>query len=298
MRWKSDLLLLFVAAIWGSGFVAQRLATSQISTLYFNGSRFLLAALFVFVLSRATRRLFSDAIPVHSDQKQFLWMILAGVLLFSGSYFQQAGLETTTVGNASFITGLYVVLIPLILFIFGRQQISTYAWLAVGLAAVGGMLLSLHGTFQLAPGDALEMIGAVLWALHVILGGRLASRGIDPLRFSVIQFATCGLLNLGLAVVLEPQGLLSMVTAWQVIFYSALIPIGLGFTLQIFGQKHAPAVDAAIILSMEAVFGTFFGYLFLGELLSPRQLLGCLLILAAMILAQIRPGARLEVKAA
>jgi drug/metabolite transporter (DMT)-like permease len=298
MRWKSDLLLLFVAAIWGSGFVAQRLATSQISTLYFNGSRFLLAALFVFVLSRATRRLFSDAIPVHSDQKQFLWMILAGVLLFSGSYFQQAGLETTTVGNASFITGLYVVLIPLILFIFGRQQISTYAWLAVGLAAVGGMLLSLQGKFQLAPGDALEMIGAVLWALHVILVGRLASRGIDPLRFSVIQFATCGLLNLGLAVVLEPQGLLSMVTAWQVIFYSALIPIGLGFTLQIFGQKHAPAVDAAIILSMEAVFGTFFGYLFLGELLSPRQLLGCLLILAAMILAQIRPGARLEVKAA
>ena len=296
MRWKSDLLLLFVAAIWGSGFVAQRLATTQISTLYFNAGRFLLAGVFVFILARILRRVSEDTAPIQIDRELFPWMILAGGLLFAAAFLQQAGLVTTTVGNASFITGLYVVLIPLILFVFARQQISTYAWLAVGLAAVGGMLLSLQGRFQLAPGDALELIGAVLWALHVILVGRLAGRGVNVLQFSVIQFVTCGLLNLVLALVLEPQGLPSLVTAWPVILYSALIPIGLGFTLQIAGQRHAPAVDAAIILSMEAVFGTVFGYLFLGELLSPRQLLGCALILAAMILAQLRPGSALEMK--
>jgi drug/metabolite transporter (DMT)-like permease len=156
------------------------------------------------------------------------------------------------------------------------------------------MLLSLQGEFRLAKGDTLEMIGAVLWALHVIMVGRLASQGANVLWFSAIQFATCGLLNFLLAVGLDPQGIGSMIVSWPVIVYSGIIPIGMGFSLQIAGQKHAPAVDAAIILSMEAVFGTLFGYLFLHELLSPRQLLGCALLLVAMILAQLGPEPKAE----
>lgn len=284
MRWKADLTLLFVAAVWGSGFVAQRLATTQLSTEYFNSGRFLLAALLLLGLALIQHK------KPEVRQAEIPWMMLAGVLLFAAAWLQQAGLVTTTISNASFITGMYVVLVPLILLVIFKNRVSWLSWVAVFLAALGVMLLSLQGEFRLARGDALELIGAVLWAFHVILVGRLAGRGASVLWFSVIQFATCGLLNLGLGLFLDPQGLVSLVGAWPVVVYSGILPIGMGFTLQIAGQKHAPAVDAAIILSMEAVFGTLFGYLFLQELLSPRQLFGCALLLVAMILAQLRPA--------
>jgi drug/metabolite transporter (DMT)-like permease len=284
VRWKSDLILLFVAGIWGSGFVAQRLATGELSTLYYNGGRFLVAALMMVVMALLRRQ------RQEVTRQEAPWMVLAGVLLFAAAFLQQAGLVTTSIGNASFITGMYVVLVPLILFVVWKKHISWLSWVAVLMAALGIMLLSLQGELRLAQGDLLELIGAVLWALHVILVGRLASQGADVLWFSAIQFATCGFLNLALALGLEPQGVSSLAASWKLIVYSGILPIGLGFSLQIAGQKHAPAVDAAIILSMEAVFGTLFGYLFLRELLAPRQLLGCALLLAAMILAQLNPG--------
>ncbi len=299
MRWKSDLILLFVAAIWGSGFVAQRLAASnQLSALYFNGARFLVAGVFVFLISRVGRRFLGDSAPAKVERKQIPWMMLVGTLLFGGAYLQQAGLETTSIGNTSFITGLYVVMIPLIVSILWREKVSLYAWIAVSLAAIGGLLLSLQGELRFAKGDVLVFIGAFVWAFHVIMVGRVAARGVDVLVFSVVQFITCGVLNIALALILDPQGLALVPASWQAILYSALIPIGMGFTLQIVGQRHAPAVDAAIILSMEAVFGGLFGYLFMQELMTPRQLAGCGLILAAMILAQVRPGETSRVKSA
>jgi drug/metabolite transporter (DMT)-like permease len=225
----------------------------------------------------------------QGEWKQIPWMMLAGTFLFAAAGLQQAGLFTTTIGNASFITGLYVVLVPLILFVVWKKQVHWLSWLAVGIAVIGVMLLSLQGEFRLAPGDGLELMGAVMWALHVLLVGRLASKGANILWFSVIQFSVCGLLNLLLALIVEPAGVQSLISSWQVVVYSAIFPIGLGFSLQIAGQKHAPPIDAAIILSTEAVFGTFFGYLFLNELLTIRQLFGCALILAAMILAQLKP---------
>jgi len=285
LRWKSDLILLLVAAVWGSGFVAQRLAAASLSTFYFNGGRFLLAAALLLPLAH-----FQRAGQPGVERKQIPWMMLAGALLFAASGLQQAGLATTSIGNASFITGLYVVIVPIILFFALRQRVSALSWFAVFLAAAGVALLSLQGEFSIAPGDVLELLGAVMWALHIILLGRIAGQGANVLWFSVIQFATCGALNLVLALVLDPQGINTLAPAWGTIAYSAVFPIGVGFTLQIAGQKHAPPLDAAIILSMEAVFGTLFGYLFLQEVLSPRQLIGCALLLAAMILAQIRVG--------
>jgi drug/metabolite transporter (DMT)-like permease len=303
MRWKADLTLLFVAAIWGTGFVAQRLATTQLGTFYFNGGRFLLAALVVFALSRFQKQAHENEgqhpeagqLPKQLPQqlprqlpKQLPWMALAGVLLFAGAGLQQAGLVTTSIGNASFITGLYVVLVPLIMLVFLGQRVTWVSWVAVGVAAMGAMLLSLQGELRLAPGDLLELLGALLWALHIILVGRLAAQGVDALALSTVQMAICGVLNLALALAIDPRGLGSLAAAWPVVVYSALFPIGMGFTLQITGQKHAPPVDAAIIMSMEAVFATLFGFLFLKELLSIQQLIGCALILSAMILAQVR----------
>jgi drug/metabolite transporter (DMT)-like permease len=278
-RWKSDLILLLVAAVWGSGFVAQRLAAASLGAFYFNGGRFLLAALLLLPLTRFRWLGSAGRLP---------WMALAGTLLFAAAGFQQAGLATTTIGNASFITGLYVVLVPLLVFLIWRRPISWLTLVATGVAAVGVGLLSLQGELRLSPGDALELAGAFMWACHVILVGRLADQGIDVLWFAIIQFTVCGALSLVLAFVLDPPGAAAISASWVAILYSAVLPIGVGFTLQAAGQKGAPAVDAAIILSMEAVFGTLFGYLFLNELLSARQLFGCALILLAMILAQFR----------
>jgi drug/metabolite transporter (DMT)-like permease len=288
MRWKSDLLLLFVAAIWGSGFVAQRLAAASLGTFYFNAGRFLLAAVLLLPLTRLKWR---------GERRLIPWMMLAGCLLFAAAGLQQAGLKTTSIGNASFITGLYVVLVPVFVFFIWRRKISWISLAATLIAAFGVGLLSLQGEFRLAPGDLLELFGALLWALHVILVGRLADQGIDFVWFAVVQFSVCGLLSLLLAVGLDPQGAAAFSVTWQAVLYSALVPIGLGFTLQAVGQKGAPAVDAAIILSMEAVFGTLFGYLFLNELLSPRQLVGCVLILAAMLITQLRPVESLPAEA-
>lgn len=297
MRLKADLILLAAAFVWGSGFVAQRYAALRMSTFSFNGWRFLIAALVIFLFTSMYQRKNSGPAP-QIDRKQMSWMMLAGALLFLASGLQQAGLATTSIGNASFITGLYVVLVPLILSLIWRHQVPWLSWVAVGLSVIGVMLLSLQGELRVSSGDALELAGAVMWAFQIILVGWLAGRGANVLQFSIIQFATCGVLNLALAVVLDPAGVLALEETWAAVLYSALFPIAMGFSLQILGQRHAPPVDASIIMSTEAVFGTLFGFFFLGELLNPQQILGCVLIMAAMVMAQLRPGEALKLDAA
>jgi len=277
MRLKADLTLFFVAVIWGSGFVAQRLAASNhLGAFLFNGGRFLLGALILlpFALPRWTLK------PADLP-----WVGLAGALLFGGGWLQQAGMQYTSAANAGFITGLYVVLVPILLALFWRQKVRLFSWIAAGLAVFGIWLLSAQGKFRLAPGDGLELIGSLLWAFHVILVGRL-SRRMDVLPFSVGQFLVGGLLNLCVGALFELPSLSALPLIWPAVLYSACFPIALGFTLQVVGQKHAPATDAAILLSMEAVFAALFGFAWLGEGLSTGQVVGCTLMLAAMLLAQ------------
>lgn len=296
-RLKADLTLLLAAFVWGSGFVAQRYAAARIDTFTFNGWRFLIAALIIFTATRLMRRGKNSARHAATPRWQVPWMVLAGALLFAAAGLQQAGLATTSISNASFITGLYVVLVPVILSLIWRQQISWFTWGAVGFSVIGVMLLSLQGEMKLSSGDALELASAVMWSLQIILVGWLSSKGADVLRFSITQFATCGVLNLAFAAALHGSGALAIQTTWLAILYSALFPIAMGFTLQISGQRHAPPADASLIMSSEAVFGTLFGFMILGEVLTPQQIGGCLLILAAMVLAQLKPGKALDMDA-
>ncbi len=278
MRWKSDLTLLFVAAVWGSGFVAQRMAAGHLSTFYFNGLRFLLAGLILLPLIRFKWEI---------KGLNLLYVILAGVLLFSASNFQQVGLITTTVGNASFITGLYVIIIPVFLVLGWKEKPGVITWIAAVLAVSGIFLLSVKDSMAFVRGDILELLGAIFWALHVILLSKLVHR-INAFQLAIGQFLVCGLLNLLVGFTFDPGGVMALGSSWQPVLYSALVPVGLGFTLQVVGQKHSPPTDAAIILSMEAVFGALFGFLFLGELMSLRQISGCGIILVSMILAQVK----------
>jgi len=275
-RIQADLLLLLTAAVWGSGFIAQRIAAPNMNIFYFNGGRFLLGALLLIPLIR---------FKFQIAKNKFFGIVLAGFLLFSAGGFQQAGMITTTAGNAGFITGLYVIFVPVFLWLFWRDKQKWNVWVAAFVAVMGMLLLSTGGAFKLAPGDRLELIGAILWALHVIVVGRTV-QGMHPLQFAIGQFLVCAILNFGTGFITDPQGISQISSLWWTILYNGIASVAIGFTLQGVAQKYAPPTDAALILSMEAVFAAVFGFLFLSERFTAEQLIGGILVMAAILLAQ------------
>jgi drug/metabolite transporter (DMT)-like permease len=284
MRLKADLTLLLVAIIWGSAFVAQRVAGQQGSVYLFNGARYLLAALVVWPAALRARR---NNHASHSlSRQQFKWMFIAGFVLFVGSAVQQVGLLYTTAGNAGFITSLYVVFVPILLALFWREKFHWMAIVAVVLAVVGAFFLSTGGSFALRKGDAVELGGALFWTLHVIVLGKYASQ-FESISFSLGQLIVCGLLNLGLGLSTEPMISFNR-SLLLAIAYTAFFSLGLCYTLQVWAQKHTPPADAALILSLESVFAVLSGWLLLNETLVGIQVVGCVLIFAAVLLSQFR----------
>ncbi|OIN95738.1 MAG: hypothetical protein AUJ21_02715 [Anaerolineae bacterium CG1_02_58_13] len=279
MRLKADLTLLIISVIWGTAFVAQRVAGQMGSVYLFNGARYLLAALAV--LPFVGRNIISS-----TPRAQFQWMFLAGFLLFLASAFQQVGIVYTTAGNAGFITSLYVVLVPIVLFSLWRERLRWLSVAAVGIAVAGAFLLSTGGRFEVRAGDALELVGALFWAFHVVVLGKFASR-FESISFSVGQLAVCGLLNLGVGAFVETSLPLNWPLA-AAILYTALFSLGLCYTLQIWAQRHTPPADAALILSLESVFAALAGWWLLDERLEAIQVLGCVLIFAAVLLSQFK----------
>ncbi|HSM25280.1 MAG TPA: DMT family transporter [Anaerolineaceae bacterium] len=276
-RFQADLLLLLTAAVWGSGFIAQRIAAPNMNIFIFNGGRFLLGAILLFPLIRFRLKI---------SKSNVIGVVLAGLLLFSAGAFQQAGMITTSAGNAGFITGLYVIFVPIFLWFIWREKQRWNVWVAALIAVFGMLLLSTGGELKLAPGDRLELIGAVLWALHVIVVGKTV-QGLHPLHFAIGQFLVCAFLNFSTAMVTDPQGFTQISSLWWTILYNGIASVAIGFTLQGVAQKFAPPTDAALILSMEAVFAAVFGFLILSERFSTEQLIGGFMVLAAIILAQI-----------
>lgn len=275
-RIKSDLLLLLASVIWGSGFIAQRIAANSMGSFLFNGGRFLLGMVILLSVTRFRPKI---------EKSQLRWMFAAGFLLFGASALQQIGLETTSVGNAAFITSLYVVFIPIILWIFGQQKIKPVIWLAVGIATFGTLLLSTGGIFKPAVGDWYELVGAVVWAGQILVIGIFGRRS-DPLGFTIGEFAVAAGLNLICAGLFDWGNVAPQPDAWWAILFSGVFPVTVAFTIQVYGQRHAPPIDASLIFSLEAVFAALFGYWLLNEKLQLVQVLGCVLILAALLLAQ------------
>ncbi|HNV68892.1 MAG TPA: DMT family transporter, partial [Candidatus Ozemobacteraceae bacterium] len=213
---------------------------------------------------------------------------IAGAFLFTGASLQQVGLQYTTAGKAGFITGLYVVLVPLIGRLFGHRT-DLFTWSGAILATAGLYFLSVTEQFTIAFGDLLELIGAVFWAGHVLLVGRYASR-FEPVAFSVGQFSVCSVLSFVTALKLEVISTTGLMGAAIPIAYGGFISVGIGYTLQVVAQRDAPPAHAAILLSLESVFAALTGWLLLQELMSGRAIFGCVLMLAGMLLAQFGPS--------
>ena len=280
MRLKADLTLLFVTILWGSAFAVMRLAAGHGSVFILNGLRFLLGA--VLLLPFAKLR--------GAFNRSNLGLIgLAGFALYVAVGLQQAGLVTTTAGNGGFITSLYVVIVPLLLWAIWKERPSPLTWMAVLMAIVGGFLLSTGGSFQVRPGDILIFIGSFFWAVHVVVVSKVPGR-MESLPFAMGQFAVCAGLNLVTGLFFEHPSQVNMLAILPAILYTGVFSIAIGFTLQVVAQKHTPANDAALIMSLESVFAVLFGWLFLRETLLLVQITGCSLILAAVVLVQVKNG--------
>lgn len=282
-RLKADLALFSVALIWGIAFVVQRIAAAQIGVFLFNGFRFLIGAL---VLLPFSGKSVVNHMPSPGIQWKYLpGAILVGLVLFCGAVFQQEGLKYTTAGNAGFITGLYVVLIPLFMAFVWRQWPRPVIWIAACMSVLGLFLLSTGGQMRLSSGDALVLVSSVFWALHVILIGKLVRR-VGVVQLAIVQYLVCGLLSSLIGFTTEVHTLSILIQGWWMIVFTGVISVGLGYTLQAIGQRVAPPADAAILLSMEAVFAALFGWWILGEYLTPLQLVGCGIIFSGILLAQ------------
>lgn len=286
---QSDILLLVTAIIWGVAFVAQRVGMEYVGPFTFNGIRFALGSLSLLPLLYCQRKLNAgaDNTPFSATLTFELTAgILAGIALFMGASLQQVGLVYTTAGKAGFITGLYVVIVPIVGF-FWRQRPDWGTWLGAFLAAGGLYLLSVTDQFTIAFGDLLELIGAIFWAGHVLIIGFFSPK-MNPLKLACYQFATCAVLSLVTAVSVENIMLQAILRAAEPILYGGLGSVGIAYTFQVIAQRNAHPAHAAILLSLEAVFAAAGGWLLLGETLSIRGITGCGLMLSGMLLSQLQ----------
>ena len=287
-RSVANALMLLVALIWGTTFVAQQLGMAHVGPLTYTGVRFLLGALFVLPLAlREYGRL--QARGVRLDRADWFSWCGLGVLLFLGAVFQQIGIMGTTVSNAGFLTALYVPLVPILAWLIDRQAPHASVWPASIGSFIGTFMLS-GGRFDtLTVGDYWVIASTVFWAAHVLWVGRVAARKGVPVMVAVTQFVVCGVLSMLVALFTEEIALDGIVAAMPAILYGGLLSVGIAYTLQVVAQRHAPATDAAILLSSEILFAAMAGALYLGERLSFIQLMGGVVIFVCILAVQLAP---------
>ena len=287
-RMRANALLLLVALIWGSAFVGQSLGMAGVGPLTFTGVRFVLGALVVLPLAwREWRQLTASGhAPGRAEAR---WVGLLGGLLCTGVVMQQIGLMTTSVTNAGFLTVLYMPLVPLLAWVFQRQLPHWSVWPAAAGSLAGVWMLTGASLTALTSGDWWVLLSALPWAVHVLLVGQVANRLRGAYILACGQFAVCALIACALGAATETVSADGLRTAAGAIVYTGILSVGVGFTLQVVGQRFAHPADAAIILSSETVFAALFGAWLMGDRLNALGLAGCALILACILAMQVLP---------
>lgn len=286
----ADIALFLAAFFWGWSFVFQRQAMAFMSPLAYLGIRFTLGALLLlpFAVRRLKGQLRVALEPRTVIRSNLLGGLLAGTLVFIGSVLQQYGLLWTTVAKTGFITSLYVVLVPLLMLFFGRR-VKLGEGVGAILALIGLFLLSFTESFSLSFGDSLVLIGAFVWASHVIVLGWISPK-MDSFVLGTGQSLFCGLLGLLFMFArgeFPPADML--IAAIPTLIGGSLFSVTFGFTLQVFGQRDATPAAAAILLQLEAVFAAIFGWLLLSEGMTSRMILGAAVMLVGVLVSQLWP---------
>lgn len=290
------LLLTLGAFIWGVAFVAQSEGGDAVGPYTFNGTRFLmggLALLPVLILSTREERKIYDETNHHNPKILWIGGIACGLALTVASNLQQVGITLgTPAGKAGFLTACYIVLVPIAGLFLGRKC-PARIWLAVAVTLVGLYLLCMSESLSLSGSDLLLLASAAGFTVQILLIDRYAPE-CNPIALSIIEFLSCGLLTMIPAFVLEilpdPAGMLAAFQtqeAWIPLLYAGLLSTGVSYTFQIIGQKSVHPTVASLLMSLESVFAVLAGWVILGERLSPREELGCVLIFIAILIAQL-----------
>ncbi len=293
-KFKGELYLLLAAIIWGSAFIFQKMGMDYIGPFTFGIFRFTLGALALLpviwihgVLNKRKEK--KEAITPFSDKQLIIGSLLCGLANFVAGSLQQVGLVYTTAGKAGFITSMDIVIVPLLL-LFLKKKVPFLTWVGIAIAAFGLYLLCITDGFTIQLGDGLVMACAVAYSFQILLIDYYSER-VDVLKLSFLQFLLAGILSAAVAAFAETIDWNAIIDCAVPILYTAILEVSVAFTLQIAGQKSTPPAVAAIIMSLESLFSAVCGALFLGEIMSGREITGCVLMLIAFIVAQI-PEAR------
>ena len=289
-----EISLLLAAVIWGGAFVAQSLGGDSLGALSFNAARSLIGALaLVPVIAWSDRR--RGTSRPRGRERRLLWLggALCGLCLTLAVNLQQVAIAWTdaagraNVGKIGFLTAMYIVLVP-ILSLFLKKRAGANVYVGILLALAGMYLLCVKEGFALGGGDVCALLAALMFALQIIVVDLFAPR-VDNIRLSALQFLVCGVLSGVLAVCTEPQSARAYWDAALPVLYTGVLSSGVGYTLQIIGQRRCRPQMASLLMSMESVFSAVFGFLILHQKMTGRELLGCALMLAAVCLAQWKP---------
>ena len=299
---KNSLLLLLAAVIWGIAFVAQSVGMDYVGGFTFNAVRSLIgsAVLIPLILilgqknsggsttAETTGSSHSSASTISNSRKRkdlIIGGISCGICLCLASNFQQFGIKYTTVGKAGFITACYIVIVPIIGLFLGKKC-SKFIWAAVVMALIGLYLLCITDGFSIGKGDLLVLVCAFLFSIHILVIDHFSPK-VDGVKLSCIQFLTCGILSGIPALLFEHPEFSSILAAWQPILYAGVMSCGVAYTLQIIGQKNMNPTVASLILSLESCISVLAGWMLLGQQLSAKEIFGCVIMFAALILAQL-----------
>lgn len=289
MRPKNAMLLILTAFIWGTAFVAQSSGMDFMGPFTFNGIRNLIGAAALLpciaLFKKMNDKNESAEIVPGTKKDLIVGGIACGLLLFTAGSLQQIGLMYTTAGKAGFITSCYIVIVPL-LGVFLHKKIGWKVWVAVGIALIGLYFLCITESLSIGKGDLYVLFGALVFSLHILVIDHFSPK-VDGVKMSCIQFLVCGVVSLIPMFLLETPSLEGVLAGWFPILYAGVFSSGVGYTLQIVAQKNMNPAIASLILSMESCFAVLAGWLILGEQLSARESTGCVLMFAAVILAQL-----------
>ena len=294
---KNFILLFITAVIWGVAFVAQSAGMDYVGPYTFNAVRCLLGGIVlipcVFFLTRSAKKEqkkdgTASKMPVMDRPKDLLiGGLICGFMMFVSTTLQQVGIAYTTVAKAGFITALYIIIVP-ILGIFLKRKAGLKIWISVVIALVGLYLLCMKGSLSLSKGDFLILICSICFAIHIMVVDHFTEK-VSGTKLSCIQFLFAGALSSVLMFLFEEPHWADIGAAWLPICYAGILSCGVAYTFQIIGQRGTDPTIATLILSLESVVSVLAGWILLGETLSPREILGCVLMFGAIILAQINP---------
>ena len=283
---KYELLLLLMSMIWGSAFVAQQIGMEKgVGPMTFNGLRFALgcASLIPLILWRKKNLPASD----WEARLPYKACLRAGLFLFAAAALQQIGLQYTSSANSGFITGFYILFVPVLGMFFGHKT-RLSLWVGMLVCLIGFYFMSVTGNFVVSKGDWLTLVSAVFWACQILVIDHAVGKG-DPIRIACAQFAVCAVLSILSGLLFEHFSFDQIKAASGAIAYAGLMSVGVANTLQVVCQRHCPPAPSAIIMSLEGVFAAITGYLVLHQTLTIRAIIGCVLILSGVLMVQLVP---------